>query len=40
MMHHMERYMKLKRQAMQLMLTGNVEQYMRALRLMSRISVR
>ncbi len=40
MMHQMDRYLKLKRQAMQLMLTGNVEKYMQALRLMSRLSIR
>jgi hypothetical protein len=40
MMNSMERYRKIKRQAMQLMLIGDVERYMRALRLMSRLAMR
>jgi hypothetical protein len=40
MIQHIDRFQKLKRQAMQLMLTGQVDQYMKALRIMSRIAVR
>ncbi len=40
MMHQIDRYLKLKRQAMHFMLNGDVEQYMRALRLMSRLAMR
>ena len=40
MIQHIERLQKLKRQAMQLMLTGQVDQYMKALRIMSRIAIR
>jgi hypothetical protein len=40
MTNSMERYRKIKRQAMQLMLIGDVERYMRALRLMSRLAMR
>ncbi len=40
MMQPIDRYTKLKRKAIDFMLTGNVEQYMRTLRLISRIAVR
>lgn len=40
MIHHIDRYLKLKQQAKRFMLNGDVGQYMRALRLISQISVR
>lgn len=40
MMKPVDRYMKLKRKAIDLLLTGDVERYLRALRLMSRLTVR
>ena len=39
MMHQIQRYLRLKREATRLMLQGDVERYMRALRLMSRLTV-
>jgi hypothetical protein len=39
MKHHLQLYTRLKRQSMQFMLNGDVERYMRALRIMSRLAM-